>query len=298
MKDIYTEVTNRIVAALEQGTSPWICPWRQGSALPNNLATGKAYRGINVLILAVEAMSRNFTDNRWLTFRQANTLGARVRQGEHGTAIVFYRMREINDAADGFDAESADLRKIPILKTYVVFNAEQLHELPDRFVLPPLQPWQPIDVAEQLITQTGALICHGGNQAFYRPSTDMIQLPPVASFAHADDYYATALHELCHWTGHSSRLNRLSAQRPGIEAYAFEELVAEIGAAFLCALCGLNGVVEHASYIETWLNALRRDKRLIFVAAGAAQKAADFVMSFADPIAQPNIQPIADEVAA
>ena len=294
MKDIYTEVTNRIVAALEQGTPPWVCPWRQGSALPNNLATGKAYRGVNVLILAVEAMSRNFTDNRWLTFRQANTLGARVRQGEHGTAIVFYRMHEINDTTDGFEELSGEVRKIPLLKTYVVFNADQLNELPDRFVLPPLQPWQPLDVAEQLITQTDALICHGGNQAFYRPSSDTIQLPPMSSFAHADDYYATALHELTHWTGHSTRLNRLSVQRPGVDAYAFEELVAEIGAAFLCAHCGLNGVIEHASYIETWLNALRHDKRLIFVAAGAAQKAADWVMGTTVSIATP----MTDEVAA
>ncbi len=294
MKDIYAEVTNRIVAALEQGTPPWVYPWRQGSALPNNLATGKAYRGINVLILAIEAMSRNFTDNRWLTFRQANNLGARIRQGEHGTAIVFYRMHEINDTTDGFGELSGEVRKIPLLKTYVVFNAEQLNGLPDRFVLPPLQPWQPLEIAEQLIAQTGALICHGGNQAFYRPSSDTIQLPPMTSFAHADDYYATALHELTHWTGHSTRLNRLSVQRPGVEAYAFEELVAEIGAAFLCAHCGLNGVVEHASYIETWLNALRRDKRLIFVAAGAAQKAADFVMGTTTSIATP----IADEVAA
>ena len=294
MKDIYTEVTNRIVAALEQGTPPWVCPWRQGSALPNNLATGKAYRGVNVLILAVEAMSRNFTDNRWLTFRQANTLGARVRQGEHGTVIVFYRMHEINDTTDGFEELSGEVRKIPLLKTYVVFNADQLNGLPDRFVLPPLQPWQPLNVAEQLITQTDALICHGGNQAFYRPSSDTIQLPPMSSFAHADDYYATALHELTHWTGHSTRLNRLSVQRQGVEAYAFEELVAEIGAAFLCAQCGLDGVVEHASYIETWLNALRRDKRLIFVAAGAAQKAADWVMGTTVSIATP----MTDEVAA
>ena len=294
MKDIYTEVTNRIVAALEQGTPPWVCPWRQGSALPNNLATGKAYRGVNVLILAVEAMSRNFTDNRWLTFRQANALGARIRQGETGTAIVFYRMHEINDTTDGFEELSGEVRKIPLLKTYVVFNADQLNELPDRFVLPPLQPWQPLDVAEQLITQTDALICHGGNQAFYRPSSDTIQLPPMSSFPCADDYYATALHELTHWTGHSTRLNRLSVQRPGVDAYAFEELVAEIGAAFLCAHCGLNGVIEHASYIETWLNALRRDKRLIFLAAGAAQKAADWVMGTTVSIATP----MTDEVAA
>lgn len=294
MKDIYSEVTNRIVAALEQGTPPWVCPWRQGSALPNNLATGKAYRGINVLILAIEAMSRNFTDNRWLTFRQANALGARVRQGEHGTTIVFYRMHEISETNDGFDVLSGEVRKIPLLRTYVVFNADQLNGVPDRFVLPPLQPLQPVDVAEQLIIQTGAVIRHGGNQAFYRPSSDMIQLPPMTSFAHADDYYATALHELCHWTGHSQRLNRLSVQRPGIEAYALEELVAEIGAAFLSAHCGLNGVVEHASYIGTWLNALRRDKRLIFVAAGAAQKAADFVMGTTASMATP----IGDEVVA
>lgn len=278
MKDIYHEVTNRIVAALEQGTPPWACPWRRGSALPNNLTTGKTYRGINVLLLAFEAMSRHFTDNRWLTFRQANALGARIRQGEHGTAIVFYRMHEISEAGDVFDAEPTEKRRIPLLKTYVVFNVDQLTGLPDRFTLQPHQPWQPLEIAEQLIQQTGAVICHGGNQAFYHPSNDMIQLPPVVSFAHADDYYATALHELCHWTGHSQRLDRLSVQRPGIEAYAFEELVAEIGAAFLGAHCGLAGVVEHASYIETWLHALRRDKRLIFVAAGAAQKAADFVM--------------------
>ncbi len=297
MKDIYTEVTNRIVAALDQGTPPWVCPWRQGSALPNNLATGKAYRGINVLILAIEAMSRHFTDNRWLTFRQANALGARVRQGEHGTAIVFYRMHEISevgDLGDVFDGESAEVRRIPLLKTYVVFNASQLVAVPDRFAQPPLKPWQPIEVAEQLIAQTGAKICHGGNRAFYRPSNDLIQLPQRESFAQADDYYATALHELAHWTGHPQRLSRLPNQRPGIEAYAFEELVAEIGAAFLCAHCGLEGVVEHASYIATWLDALRRDKRLIFVAAGAAQKAADFVMGTADSVTNT----IRDEVAA
>lgn len=238
-------------------------------------------------------MSRNFSDNRWLTFRQANALGARVRQGEHGTAIVFYRMREINESNEGCEAESADVRRIPLLRTYTVFNANQLVALPDRFVLPPLQPWQPIEVVEQLIAHTGAVICHGGNRAFYHPVHDMIQLPPAISFVHADDYYATALHELCHWTGHLRRLNRLPGQRPSIEAYAFEELIAEIGAAFLSAHCGLVGVVEHASYIETWLDALRRDKRLIFVAAGAAQKAADFVMGTADSLANS----IADDVA-
>ncbi len=279
MKDIYTNVTNRIITALEQGTPPWVCPWQDGTAMPSNLATGKPYRGINVIMLYVEAMSRNYTDNRWLTFKQSNEIGARIRKGEHGTLIVFYRLREINDdRGDVADSNTAAKRSIPMLKTYTVFNASQLECIPDRFVLRPEHAWQPIAEAEQLIINTGAVICHGGNRAFYRPSDDIIQLPPSESFGKPDDYYATALHELCHWTGHPSRLNRVLGGRRDIEAYAYEELIAEIGAAFLCTHSGLPGRLEHASYIDSWLDALRRDKRLIFVAAGAAQKATDFVL--------------------
>jgi antirestriction protein ArdC len=279
MKDIYENVTNSIITALEQGAPPWVCPWRGGNAMPSNLVTGKPYRGINVIMLCVEAMSRNYTDSRWLTFKQANEIGARIRKDEHGTPIVFYRLREINDAtSDVADTDTATKRSIPMLKTYTVFNASQLECIPDRFALCPVHTWQPIDEAEQLIIKTGAVICHGGNRAFYRPSDDIIQLPPSESFGNPDDYYATALHELCHWTGHQSRLNRVLGSRRDIVAYAYEELVAEIGAAFLCAHCGLTARLEHASYIDSWLDALRRDKRLIFVAAGAAQKAADFVL--------------------
>ena len=282
MKDLYSDVTNRIVVALEQGTPPWVCPWQDGTTLPSNLATGKPYRGINVLMLYIKAMSCNFTDSRWLTFRQANELGTRVRKGEHGTPIVFYCLREIDDGdGDGADTVTAAKRGIPVLKSYTVFNASQLECLPDRYALRPIVAWQPIDEAEQLISKTGAVICHGGNRAFYRPSDDIIQLPPSTSFAQPADYYATALHELCHWSGHPNRLNRVLGQRHDIEAYAYEELVAEIGAAFLCAHCGLPAILEHASYIESWLDALRRDKRLIFAAAGAAQKAADFVLGLA-----------------
>lgn len=283
MKDLYTDVTHRIITALEQGTPPWICPWQSGSAMPSNLATGKLYRGINVLILSVEAMSHNYTDSRWLTFRQANELGTRIRKGEHGTAIVFYRLREINeDTGDVTDAVTAEKRSVPMLKSYTVFNASQLECIPDRFALRPHVAWQPVSEAVQIINKTGAVICHGGNHAYYRPSDDSIQLPPIAAFNQAVDYYATALHELCHWTGHPSRLNRVLGRRHDIEAYAYEELVAEIGAAFLCAHSGLPGRLEHASYINSWLDALRRDKRLIFVAAGAAQKAADFVLGAAN----------------
>lgn len=280
MKDIYANVTNSIIAALEQGTPPWVRPWQDsGDAIPSNIVTGKPYRGINVLMLYVEATSKNYTDNRWLTFKQAGDIGARIRKGEHGTQIVFYRMREIKDAkSDVADADAADTRSIPLLRTYTVFNASQLESVPDRFAICPVLAWQPVEEAEQVLIKTGAVICHGGNRAFYRPSDDIIQLPPSASFEKPEDYYATALHELCHWTGHPHRLNRVLTGRRDIEAYAYEELVAEIGAAFLCAYSRLSARLEHASYISTWLDALRRDKRLIFVAAGAAQKAADFVL--------------------
>ena len=284
MKDLYADVTNRIIAALEQGTPPWVCPWRDGTALPSNLATGKPYRGINILMLSIEAMTCNYTDSRWLTFRQANELGASIRKGERGTPVVFYRLHEINEATgDRADANSVTKRSIPMLKSYTVFNASQLDCIPDRFALRPTLAWQPITEAEQLLNKSGAAICHGGNNAFYRPVDDIIQLPPPAWFPHPVDYYATALHELCHWTGHPNRLNRVMGRRQGIEAYAYEELVAEIGAAFLCAHCGLPASLEHASYIDYWLDALRRDKRLIFVAASAAQKAVDFVLGLVWP---------------
>ena len=281
MKNLYADVTNRIITALEQGTPPWVCPWQNGNTLPSNLVTGKPYRGINVLMLTTDAMSHSHTDHRWLTFKQANELGTRIRKGEHGTPIVFYRLRECSNAiSDGVDV--TEKRSIPLLKTYIVFNASQLERLPDRFALRPNSAWQPIEEAQQVLDKTGAVICHGGKRAFYRPSDDVIQLPLPAAFAQRTDYYATALHELCHWTGHPQRLNRAHGARCDIEAYAYEELVAEIGAAFLCAHSGLPARLEHASYIESWLEALRRDKRLIFVAAGAAQKAADFVLGDAN----------------
>jgi antirestriction protein ArdC len=195
---------------------------------------------------------------------------------------VFYRLREVNDGTgDVTDAVAAEKRSVPMLKSYTVFNASQLECIPERFALSPAVVWQPVSEAVQMIEKTGAVIRHGGNRAFYRPSDDIIQLPPLTCFAQSVDYYTTALHELCHWTGHSSRLNRVLGRRHDIEAYAYEELVAEIGAAFLCAHAGLPARMEHASYINSWLDALRGDKRLIFVAAGAAQKAADFVLGAA-----------------
>lgn len=288
MKDIYIEVTNRIITALEGGTPPWICPWRDGTVLPSNLATGKPYRGINVLMLSIEADLRCYPDSRWVTLRQANELGAKVRKGEHGTSIVFWKIREAEDV----DADTAEetRRVIPMLRNYTVFNTAQLEFLPEKFELRPSPAvWQPLGEAEQLLHETGAVIRHGGNRAFYSPSEDLIQLPPEAWFDQPDNYYAVALHETVHWTGHPRRLNRVLGRRHGIEAYAYEELVAEMGAAFLCAHVGIPARLEHASYIDSWLDSLRRDKRLIFTAAGAAQKAVDYVLGETLPAPAPTI---------
>jgi antirestriction protein ArdC len=299
MNDLYQTVTNCIIAALEQGTPPWICPWTDHTALPSNLSTGKPYRGINVLMLSIEGMSRSYGDSRWVTLKQANELGARVRKGEHGTPIVFFKMKELtNEHGSAVVDGDEQKRVVPLLRSYTVFNTSQLEFLPERFELRPTPAWQPIGEAEQLLYETGAVFRHGGNRAFYSPTEDSITLPPQAWFPDADDYYAVALHELTHWSGHPRRLNRVLGRRHGIDAYAFEELVAEMGAAFLCAHCGLPGRLEHASYIDSWLDALKRDKRLIFVAAGAAQRAADYVLGETVSAPAPQSEACTSEVLA
>lgn len=279
MQDLYQRITDRIINALEQGTPPWVAPWQDHTAIPSNLLTCKPYRGINVLMLHMEALDQGYADSRWLTLRQANELGGRIRKGEHGAPIVFFTLKEIEgeDDKQGFD-DPAPKKVVPMLKSYIVFNASQVDFLPERFQLGQKPAWQPIGEAEELLYLSGATIRHGGNRAFYSPTDDLIQMPPPAWFPEVERYYGVALHELTHWTGHASRLNRQLGRRHGIDAYAYEELIAEMGAAFLCAHCGLPARLEHASYIAHWLDALRRDKRLIFVAAGAAQKAVDYVI--------------------
>lgn len=290
MNDLYQKVTDRIVAALETGVPPWIAPWRDGTAIPSNLATGKAYRGINVLVLHMEALDKGYPDSRWLTLKQANELGGRVKKEEHGTQVVFFKWREIEGEVEKDDKTK---RVVPLLRAYTVFNASQVEFLPERFQLGQSPQWSPVTEAETLLAESGAVIRHGGNRAFYAPGEDLIQLPRPTWFPEAEGYYATALHELAHWTGHSSRLCRVLGRRHGIDAYAYEELVAEMGAAFLCAHCGIAARLEHASYIDTWLDALKRDKRLVFVAAGAAQKAADFVLGTAHVAPSPEAEALA-----
>ncbi len=278
MNDIYTRVTERIVASLEAGVPPWIQPWADSDdGLPSNAATARRYRGINVLLLHLEAQLRGFRDSRWLTCRPPALPGGHVRKGEHGAPIVFFRWREVPDA-DRPEGEP-EPRVVPMLRTFTVFNVGQIEGLPPELVRKPEPPpWSPVEEAEHVVACSGAVVREDGNRAFYSPTDDSIQLPPRSSFDAADAFYATLLHELSHWTGHPTRCNRPLGRRHGLEAYAFEELVAEMGAAFLCAHCALPARLEHATYIEAWLQALRGDRRLIFTAAAKAQAAADFVL--------------------
>ena len=289
--DIYQAVTAQIITALEAGTPPWVCPWNgnPASAAPANLSTGRRYRGINTLLLNLQSMSRGYSLNRWITFQQARQLGACVRKGETGTPIVFFKMLDVagTESTSRLAANDASGRKvIPLLRSFIVFNAAQVDGLPDSLTsLPPLpEGWSPVSAAEAILDCSEATIRHGGDRAFYRPSDDLIQLPPASAFSVADNYYSTALHELTHWTGHPSRCNRVLSGRQHIQPYAFEELVAEIGSAFLCSYCGIAGALQHASYISYWLEALRNDKRLIFTAASLAQKAADYLIDDQDPL--------------
>lgn len=283
--DLYQTVTNQIIAALEAGTPPWVCPWTAGESdsSPANLTTGRTYRGINVLLLNLQSMAQGYARNRWLTFHQTQECGGHVKRGEHGTGIVFFKMHEVGDKPDAptpaLDGQGAR-RVIPMLRSFIVFNVDQVDGLPDDLqrVPAPDPDWNASDCAERLLDQSGAEIRHGGARAFYQPTNDFIQLPPRLSFTTAADYYATALHELTHWSGHPSRCDRPLGKRKGIDAYAFEELVAEMGAAFLTNHCRIPGQLQHASYIASWLQALRDDRRLIFTAASQAQRAADFLL--------------------
>jgi antirestriction protein ArdC len=301
LPDLYASVTERIVAALEAGTPPWICPWHGGSVDPRpaNVTTARPYRGINVLLLNLRAMSSGYNLNRWLTFQQAQAVGGHVRRGEQGTQIVFFKMHEV-DKGSAVEAEAdRDRRVIPLLRSFTVFNVAQVDDLPETLAEPVPEPgsWEPLEETDNILALSGADIRHGGTRACYVPDADLIQLPPAAAFDNAGDYYATALHELTHWTGHPTRCDRPLGRRHGLDAYAFEELVAEMGSAFLTNYCGIEGRMQHASYIACWLQALRCDKRLIFTAASQAQKSADYLLPKPTEI-EPAAQASADALAA
>ncbi len=284
-EDVYSRVTACIVADLEQGTRPWLKPWSgshpAGSITRPLRSNGQPYRGLNVLLLWGEAMAKGYTAPIWMTYKQAQELGAQVRKGETGALVVYADRITRTETNDKGEAQE---REIPFMKGYTVFNVEQIDGLPGHYLAPPapaLPAAARIARAEAFTAATGAAITHGGNSAFYSPSHDRVQLPPFEVFKDAESYYATALHELTHWTGHASRCARDFEKRHrfGSQAYAFEELIAELGAAFLCADLGITPEPrpDHADYLAHWLAVLKADKRAIFTAASAAQRAADFL---------------------
>jgi antirestriction protein ArdC len=281
--DVYARVTDRIVADLERGVRPWLRPWRDRTTngrvqfpLRHN---GTPYRGVNILLLWGETILKGFTANTWMTYRQASELGAHVRKGEHGSLVVYAdRLTKIETDAEGEDVE----RQIAFMKGYTVFNVEQIEGLPSQYYPQPVPvPDAPmlIESAEAFFTATGATIQRCGNHAFYAPAIDVIRLPALEAFKDRESYAATKAHELTHWTSHPTRLDRVLGKRFGDQAYAAEELIAELGAAFLCADLGVTPEPreDHAAYLDHWLQVLKADKRAIFTAAAHAQRAVDYL---------------------
>ena len=277
--DIYTEVTNKIIAQLEAGVAPWAQPWSAGtaSALPCNAGTGRRYSGVNVLILWSAAQESGFTSSRWLTFKQASDLGGSVRKGSKATAIVFASqfVPEKERAAKGDDAKAVAFRK-----RFCVFNLDQIDGLDHlRGDVVVNSAVEIVEAGEEIIEASGVEFRVAGDRAFYVPSQDFVQVPHRTAFFEPINYYRTAFHELAHATGHASRLGRNFKNEFGSKDYAREELVAEMGSAFICASVGIAPTVRHADYIGSWLQVLREDNRAIFKAASAASKAADWLLS-------------------
>lgn len=276
-KDIYQTVTASIIEALESGVKPWICPWKRNgtlSGIPSNFATTTAYSGMNIMLLWCSAAKQGFNDSRWLTYKQAQALGAQVRKGVRGTTAIFYKTLEKEN-------EQGELEQIPMLKTFTVFNVEQIDGLTldsEALITQPVSEFDPLPQVEVLFQRSGAKITERGQQAFFTQVTDEIYLPERHLFTDAANFYGTGLHELTHWSGGKKRLNREMKGKFGSEDYAFEELIAELGSAFLMADLGVSGDVQHESYIASWLKALKNDKRYIFKAASAASKAHRYLM--------------------
>lgn len=283
--DVYQRVTDSIVAELEKGVQPWFKPWNAEHAAGRITrplrANGIPYRGINVIMLWASAVEQGFSAPLWLTYKQAQEIGGQVRKGAKGSLVVYANTitRSETDEATGEEQE----RDIPFMKGYTVFNAEQVDGLPAHFYAvqaPALDPVARIERAEAFFAATGADIRHGGNQAYYAAGADRVQMPPFEAFRDAESYYATLAHELTHWTKHPKRLDRdFGRKKWGDEGYAMEELVAELGAAFLAADLDLAAAprADHASYIACWLKVLKDDRRAIFSAAAHAQRAADYL---------------------
>jgi antirestriction protein ArdC len=281
MFDLYQEITGQIVSMLDKGVVPWRNPilGRGTAGQPMNLESGKAYRGVNVFLLAVKAFSHGYESSYWVTFNQAKSKGGSVRKGEKSTMVVFWKQHLVDDEKTGKP------KTIPVLRYFNVFNVAQCEGIkaPDAATYTPID-FKPLDMADAIVKSfvNPPAIEHGGNQAIYRPAVDLVRLPEPTRFTSGEEYYSVLFHEMAHSTGHNKRLDRKLDTEPkpfGSSDYGREELIAEMASAFLCGHAGIKlAVIENqASYIGGWLKTIRSDKRLVIVAAGAAQRASDYV---------------------
>ena len=284
---LYDEITTRIIAELEVGRVPWVQPWGTAAAqaalaLPQNGATGRVYSGINVLILWGSVIEHGFPVQSWLTFRQALSLGANVRKGEHGTTVVYADRFIPEEERQRAQQAGEEARACPFLRRFTVFNLAQCEHLPDALMAAAPQPDRNLiaPAVASLIKASGVDFRIGGNRAFYRADQDYVQVPPPQAYYEPINWHRTALHELGHASGAPHRLNRDLSGCFGSDKYAFEELIAEMAAAFCCASLGIVPTVRHADYIGSWLDVLRADKRAIVRAASQASKAADYLLGF------------------
>jgi len=278
--DINRIITDKIIAILERGATHQGKRWTGATnhGIPTNAKTGEQYRGINILVLWADMADRGYATSQWLTYKQAAELGGQVRKGEKSVLCCYYKTVAKKGDPDGTEGETFFMAK-----PFWLFNIAQIDNLPaDVITTMPVTstPFTPVQEAEQILVNSQAQINYGFDSAYYSRTQDKICLPVPERFTTAANFYATALHELTHWTGNETRLNRSFGKRFGDDAYAFEELVAELGAAFTMGNLGLaDATVEsHADYVQSWITVLKNDKKAIFTAASQAAKAADFIL--------------------
>jgi antirestriction protein ArdC len=281
----HDDITRKIIAELEVGRVPWVQPWGTAAvnapfAIPHNVASRRRYNGINVLVLWSAAVERRFSCQSWLTFRQALSLGGCVRKGERGTSVVYVDRFVPTEELKRAKLLGEEAQALPFLKRFTIFNTDQCDGLPGNLssIAPPSCAVEP--QVEALVRATGIDFRIGGDRAFYCPAEDYVRVPPPAAYFEPINWHRTALHELAHASGHSSRLNRDMSGAYGTKKYAFEEIIAEISAAFCCASLGILPTVRHADYIGSWLEVLREDNRAIVRAASQASKVADYLLEF------------------
>jgi antirestriction protein ArdC len=285
-RDLYAEVSARICAELERGAAPWVKPWSAtaGANTPCNAVSNRPYSGTNTVLLWM-AQAIGYRTPRYLTFKQALEVGGSVRKGERGTKVYFVKQLQV------LDDEEDTARVVPMMREYTVFNVDQCEGLPGRVMSVGETKSRHLDQRDPTIGAflacSGADIREGFGEAYYRPGDDFISMPRFEAFRSAAHFYGVAFHELGHWTGHKSRLDRDLRSRFGERAYAAEELVAELCSAFLSAEFSIDGDLRHAGYIASWIGLLKADPRSFFTACGKAQAAADYLraLALAEPAA-------------